>query len=132
MSFSAGGANVGGVQQTEAGTTSLSVTSTTLSVAGGETQLKYYAVPTGHKWVVKSLVITSPGFTGTRSFTAAGFRIGGTDTIAVVSGSSGDISLNLPSPITLTAGQEVFFQAITSAWTSGQLTLKFLYNDVTV
>lgn len=132
MGFNAGGSNVGGVQSIEQGILTLQTTTTTLSVAGGETQFKYIAVPVGKKWIVKSAGFSAGGFTGTRSFASLGARVDGTNTGSFTTSTGADISYMLPQPITLEAGQELYFQIITSAWTSGQLTIKYLVQEVTV
>jgi hypothetical protein len=132
MAFNAGGTNVGGVQSIEPGNLKLITGTTTLSNAGGETQFKYFEVPAGKKWIVKSAGFSAGGFTGTRSFAALGVRTDGVNTGGFITSTGADISFMLPQQVTLSATQELFFQIITSAYTSGQLTIKFLVQEITV
>jgi hypothetical protein len=133
MGFSAGGTNVGGVQQTEQGSFVGDYTNTSFSIAGGETQTVDVTVPAGHKYSLKTMSISIGTLVGTISNVS--LRIVSASTtkdISIASDSSVPLVLNFTQPYILGAGDKLRFRATSTAWTSGQLNCNYIYQDITL
>lgn len=129
MAFNAGGTNVGGVQSIEQG--SLKITQKNSDISGVGTYYADFEVPAGKKWIIKAVNSSVGNFVGTKSYQSFGVYIGSLSA-GLVSSTGADISFTLPINLCLEAGQSIRNMVITSAYTSGQLTLRILYQEVDV
>ena len=130
MGFNAGGANVGGVRSIEPGVYSIQSNTTTLSVGEGETQYIDYTVPAGKIWVIKQVACSVGNFVGTMGGITA-YTYDGSIVCPIGLGTNATSqNQQCPQPITLTAGLKIRFRVITSAWTSGQITLYAGYQEL--
>lgn len=127
MSFSAGGANVGGVLQSEQGV--LKIDSANTNFSGIGTVNVDQTVPAGKKWVIKNLSMGTAGFTGTITTVNIVVSIDGVGAFLYVkSGTSW--TENLPNNIVLSAGTIVRFQVTSSVYTSGQASCIILHQEI--
>jgi len=133
MAFSAGGANVGGVQQTEQGTLITTEIDTAFSVAGGENLTVDFTVPAGKRWIIKQCISSSASFVGTLSITQIRINTNGALYPVLNSGTTSPIISFFPyTQLILTAGQKIRFSFTTTAWTSGQIHCDIVYLESSV
>lgn len=124
MSFSAGGANVSGVQQTEKGTLKISVDSIAVPTVSNNSTT--FTVPAGKKWVLKNTMHSSSSLVATVGDVQVRITIGA-DTTVLYSGSSSKAYQVLPQQLLLTAGTIIELTTQLTAYTSGTLNHTILY-----
>ena len=119
------------VNITEQGNLVISNTPTTFTNVGGETLVQKITVPTGKRWILKSINTTTNNFVGSHNLIAATIEVA-TKTISLVEGTSGNISLNYPQSLVLRPGDSVRFVIVTTAYTSGQKNLNLMYSETNI
>jgi len=104
----------------------------TLSVAGGETNIVDTIVPKSKKWVLKKILTENSTFSGTQSSISVQFR-DPTNTISMnIQTSPTNIDYLPPQQITFNADAVIRTRIGTSAWTSGQKIIYLLVQEITV
>lgn len=117
MSFSAGGANVKGVQQIEQGTLTLPAYTATNVTGTGDLDVTF-TVPAGKFWVLKAYRGLISGGTLTVSNYSVILESPASNQISLYSSGTAP-SANAFNTFTLPAGWKIKFRYTIGAWTSG-------------
>lgn len=128
MAFSAGGANVKGVQQIEQGI--LKISTTTLNPPSVSTNETTITVPSGKKWILKTAQHTSGSLVATVGQVETAIVVGGSACDFQLSNSNSKIITNFSQQVVLLEGQSVRFRTQLTAYTSGTVNYNLLYQEL--